>query len=474
MGEEVVELEEKNSGNIMESCLKAVLPPHLLVDSSISFGTEMALAFLAASRKVKEVMKDFPELMSKIDTKEMWAGTPTVAEEHEAIEKKIIEVIQNLEDGFGEIVKRVKTKQAIMTILHYQRGYIEKTFKYGMLQEKEFYEIEEVILDSINNIKRREETLINIFSCGLINDSRKLFDIEEEKPEKTFGSCPVISEMDEDTKKTMFNFSTVNLHQIGEEILKDRCEMFVVLKGIVVVKTDNCDVIETMPKGSIIGAYRYLSQKAPICKFTAKTVVEGRGLHQTYLAEVYHKSKKVRNAIAKQAGLELLKARYSKLFNEQLLMDTHVCEIMMSDSDVVDGDELSTWEGNFMLLVKGELHCERLEVAGKAASDMIARAPILITKCRSAKWLQKGILLVLHPERAKEMYIDSAFQMSKSRAMQSNQISQFIEDNSNNIDIDEIEDDIDQSSEDGSLKNKLKVATSGVEFAIKDLDVQGI
>jgi len=453
---------KRNTGNAMESCIKAVLPPRLLVDSYISFGTEVALAFLEASRKVTEILKDFPELVSTIDTSEMFHGA-TVAQEHSEIERKIIEVIQNLEDGYGDIVKRVKTKQALMTILHHQRRYIKKTKNHGILQEKEFLEIEELILDCIHKINRREENILHYMSCGLIKDSSKLFDLEEEKPENIFNSSPVIKEMESGVRKKMFTLSNPKLPQVGDEILKnDRPDMFVVLKGIVVVKTRNSDVIETMPKGSIIGAYRYLSKDRPIYKFSAKTVVEGRRLDRNDLDEVCKEYREVMEAIAKQAGLELLKARYLKLFRELLQMDTHICQIMMNDSDVVTGDMQSRWEGNLMLLLTGELQCERLEIAEKASSDLIARAPTLITKCRGAKWHSQGILLVLHPERAKARYKEGdIIKMSKMRVLQAGQLTQFIDDNSNDIDIDKIS----HSSEDErSLKGKLKLATDGIEF----------
>jgi len=169
----------------------------------------------------------------------------------------------------------------------------------------------------------------------------------------------------------------------------------------------------------------------------------------------------VMEAIAKQAGLELLKVSYRKLFRVHFQMDTHICQIMMNDSDVVTGEMLSRWEGKLMILLTGELHCEHIEIAGKASLETITRAPALITKFRGAKWHSQGILLVLYPERAKARYKEGAIQMSKMRALQAGQLSQFIDDNSNDIDIDNIS----HSSEvDGSLKGKLKLATDGIEF----------
>jgi len=404
--------------------IRTCVDPRKLINGSIAFGTEVALAFLKASRNVSDIMQDFPELMSNIDSVETYNGSCTVAHEHAAIEDMVEEVIRELEEDHADIVRRVKTKQALIALLYRQRKYIKKSKHHGMLHEKEFNEADELILQSIVDIGKREDTLLNTISCGLIYDSF----LEEVSLDQIFDNCPIVMDVDESDKSKLYDNSK-------EQVIEKKgtripvAGLYFILKGSISVEAIGKDsvYIETMPKGSTIGAYDYLSEGDPINTYSTKTnIVIGRHMSRRNLDKLIKKSPRLKEAIAKLAGMELINAKYSYFFNEVQQLNEQVCKIMIFESNVIYGEVGSEiyLTGKFLLLLSGELSGKLLGTISSDDAELnVASAPQLVVNTGGAKWSKAGCALQLNPERSKYVYqLEGTMRSSRFTKMKALQV----------------------------------------------------
>jgi len=211
------------------------------------------------------------------------------------------------------------------------------------------------------------------------------------------------------TKKDLWDVSKDQvIEKKGTSILVTG--LYFILKGSISVEPINVDNVntETMPMGSTIGAYDYLSNAERQYKYLASTnIVIGRHIPRKGLSKLIQKSKDLRTAIAKVAGMELLNLKFSDFFNNTHQMSEEVCKIMISESKVIygeDNDDLNL-SSTFLLLISGELRGKFRDPTSIDETELtIAKAPLFIHISSKARWSSSGCALWLDPERSKYVY----------------------------------------------------------------------
>jgi len=404
-----------HNGKTAKGLLQLCVSPNQLVEGSISFGVELGTAFMHASEHVEHLFEEFNSLMAHLDNDQNGKTQLSVREEHHKIYQKVVVAVQELELGFEPVVRRVKTKQALMKLIHNQLEFVHKVTEEGLLQEKESGEMKEIIDGTLAKLKADDYSLISTLTCGYLNPVKGVSggDRKEMLEQVTF-----LSKLSEGERKRVWKLKEHTYQQI-DEILGSTHPLgtlFFAMSGIVSLCDEEYEFIDTVPTGSLLGVYSLLCpDQPPTARYAAKTPVTGIHIPLSVANELREGNLELQDHLARLGAIEVIRTtrNVKVFFKDQLYLTPPEIKEMVMEASVhfaKDDDQLAAGEGLYLLLVKGQAVCYQLDLhltenaEGFDERDFeklaFAKAPVVLkTSRRSVRLSEGSIVLVCNAEK---------------------------------------------------------------------------
>jgi len=196
--------------------------------------------------------------------------------------------LKNLRTAYPEIVNAIETRQAIRSVLNYERSAIKNLQNDGRIESDD---AEKMIADVEGRMKK------------LLDAPPKL---ELPEPEEMLRESSWLKDIDENTFKKVVDSVQHKHFASGEDLVKQGDPgdgMFVLVRGMVKVVVGEGIVVDILGRGAIIGEMAVLANVPRTATLHAETPVTALWMTSASLQKLMKESPTLENSLWRTAGL---------------------------------------------------------------------------------------------------------------------------------------------------------------------------
>ncbi|MCK4663975.1 MAG: cation:proton antiporter [Bacteroidales bacterium] len=195
--------------------------------------------------------------------------------------------LRNLRKSYPEIYTAIATRQAIRSMLNYERHTVERLEKKGRIESDEANKM-------INNIEVRMKKLIDTPPS-----------IELPKAVELLHDVPWLRDIDSKTYAKVVDSFQNKIFSVGDKLIKEKGQsdgLFVIARGTVIISIGD-KIIDIFGSGNIIGEISLLTGLPRIVTVTAESPVTALWMSSSNFLDIINESKELENRFWNMAGI---------------------------------------------------------------------------------------------------------------------------------------------------------------------------